>query len=93
VPLSTAFDFELRTYPPATVHRPAVILLSISHFTSIATRISYTAIMEQQLDLTKLSESDKKELNQVLTNEAQKSNIQQSKCPSFYPDMLGIYTL
>ena len=40
--------------------------------------------MEQQLDLTKLSESDKKELNQVLTNEAQKSNIQQSKYPSFY---------
>lgn len=35
--------------------------------------------MEQQLDLTKLSESDKKELNQVLTNEAQKSNIQQSE--------------
>ncbi|CAI7623646.1 unnamed protein product [Penicillium palitans] len=34
--------------------------------------------MEQQLDLTKLSDSDKKELNQVLTNEAQKSNIQQT---------------
>lgn len=48
--------------------------------------------MEQQLDLTKLSESDKKELNQVLTNEAQKSNIQQSKCPSFCQDVLGIYT-
>lgn len=39
--------------------------------------------MEQQLDLTKLSESDKKELNQVLTNEAQKSNIQQSECSIF----------
>lgn len=49
--------------------------------------------MEQQLDLTKLSESDKKELNQVLTNEAQKSNIQQSKCPSLYSDRLRIYTL
>lgn len=35
--------------------------------------------MEQQLDLTKLTDSDKKELNQVLTNEAQKSNIQQSE--------------
>jgi len=33
-----------------------------------------------QLDLSKLSDADKKELNQFLTNEAQKSNIQQSKC-------------
>lgn len=32
-----------------------------------------------QLDLSKLSDADKKELNQFLTNEAQKSNIQQSK--------------
>lgn len=39
--------------------------------------------MEQQLDLTKLSDSDKKELNQVLTNEAQKSNIQQSEWSIF----------
>jgi hypothetical protein len=39
-----------------------------------------TAKMEQQLDLTKLNDNDKKELNQVLTNEAQKSNIQQSEC-------------
>jgi import inner membrane translocase subunit TIM8 len=35
--------------------------------------------METQLDLTKLSENDKKELNQVLNNEAQKGNIQQSE--------------
>lgn len=35
--------------------------------------------MEQQLDLTKLSDNDKKELNQVLTTEAQKSNIQTSE--------------
>lgn len=68
---------------PATVYCFAVISFSVSHFTSIATRISYTAIMEQQLDLTKLSDSDKKELNQVLTNEAQKSNIQQSECSIF----------
>lgn len=80
-------------HPPATIHCLAVILFSVSHFTSIATRIFYTVIMEQQLDLTKLSESDKKELNQVLTNEAQKSNIQQSKCPSLYSDILRIYTL
>lgn len=32
-----------------------------------------------QLDLSKLSDADKKELNQFLNNEAQKSNIQQSK--------------
>ncbi|OJJ89506.1 Tim10/DDP family zinc finger protein [Aspergillus glaucus CBS 516.65] len=31
-----------------------------------------------QLDLSKLSDADKKELNQFLTNEAQKSNIQQT---------------
>lgn len=35
--------------------------------------------MDQQLDVSKLSDADKKELNQILTNEAQKSNIQQSK--------------
>jgi import inner membrane translocase subunit TIM8 len=35
--------------------------------------------MEQNIDLTKLSDKDKQELNQVLTNEAQKSNIQQSE--------------
>ncbi|KAF9883506.1 Mitochondrial import inner membrane translocase subunit tim8 [Aspergillus nanangensis] len=33
--------------------------------------------MDQQLDVSKLSEADKKELNQFLTNEAQKSAIQQ----------------
>jgi hypothetical protein len=82
VPGYTAFDFELRS-SSATQHCLAAISFS-SHFTSIATRISHTTIMEQQLDLTKLSESDKKELNQVLTNEAQKSNIQQSKYLSFY---------
>ncbi|KAL4890402.1 Tim10/DDP family zinc finger-domain-containing protein [Aspergillus ambiguus] len=34
--------------------------------------------MDQQLDVSKLSEADKKELNQFLTNEAQKSAIQQN---------------
>ncbi|KAF7592599.1 Mitochondrial import inner membrane translocase subunit tim8 [Aspergillus hancockii] len=34
--------------------------------------------MDQQLDVSKLSDADKKELNQILTNEAQKSNIQQT---------------
>lgn len=34
---------------------------------------------QAQLDLSKLSDTDKKELNQFLNNEAQKSNIQQSK--------------
>ncbi|KAJ5693348.1 hypothetical protein N7462_002771 [Penicillium macrosclerotiorum] len=34
--------------------------------------------MDPQIDLSKLSESDKKELQQVLNNEAQKSNIQQA---------------
>ncbi|KAJ6096791.1 mitochondrial import inner membrane translocase subunit Tim8 [Penicillium sp. IBT 16267x] len=32
---------------------------------------------QTQADLSKLNEADKKELNQVLENEAQKSNIQQ----------------
>jgi import inner membrane translocase subunit TIM8 len=36
--------------------------------------------MDQQLDVSKLSDADKKELNQFLTNEAQKSTIQQSEC-------------
>lgn len=36
---------------------------------------------QSQVDISKLSETDKKELNQILSNEAQKSNIQQSKCP------------
>ncbi|GAB1212044.1 hypothetical protein ATERTT37_001171 [Aspergillus terreus] len=34
--------------------------------------------MDQQLDVSKLSDADKKELNQFLTNEAQKSTIQQN---------------
>lgn len=33
---------------------------------------------QTQVDLSKLSDADKKELNQFLTQEAQKSNIQQS---------------
>lgn len=33
---------------------------------------------QTQLDLSKLSDADKKELNLFLTQEAQKSNIQQS---------------
>ncbi|PWY64990.1 putative mitochondrial intermembrane space translocase subunit Tim10 [Aspergillus heteromorphus CBS 117.55] len=34
--------------------------------------------MDQQLDVSKLSEADKKELTQILTSEAQKSTIQQT---------------
>jgi hypothetical protein len=34
---------------------------------------------QAQIDISKLSASDRKELNQFLTNEAQKSNIQQSE--------------
>ncbi|KAJ5081394.1 mitochondrial import inner membrane translocase subunit Tim8 [Penicillium alfredii] len=33
---------------------------------------------QTQVDISKLSDADKKELNQVLTNEAQKSTIQQT---------------
>ncbi|KAJ5641564.1 import inner membrane translocase subunit TIM8 [Penicillium lividum] len=33
--------------------------------------------MDQQIDISKLNEADKKELNQILLNEQQKSNIQQ----------------
>lgn len=35
--------------------------------------------MDPQIDLSQLSDNDKKELNQLITNEAQKSSIQQSK--------------
>ena len=40
-----------------------------------------TAIMDsqQQVDISKLSDADKKELNQFLTSAAQKSQIQQSE--------------
>lgn len=34
---------------------------------------------QTQLDIANLSDADKKELNQALTNEAQKSTIQQGK--------------
>ena len=40
-----------------------------------------------QLDVTKLSENDKKELNQFLTSEAQKTTIQQSKLLSNTPSI------
>ncbi|OJJ48777.1 hypothetical protein ASPZODRAFT_129081 [Penicilliopsis zonata CBS 506.65] len=33
---------------------------------------------QAQVDISKLSDADKKELNQILTNEAQKSSIQQT---------------
>ncbi|KAL2003879.1 hypothetical protein VTN02DRAFT_1728 [Thermoascus thermophilus] len=33
---------------------------------------------QSQIDISKLSATDRKELNQFLTNEAQKSNIQQT---------------
>lgn len=66
-------------------HSPYPISPQLLH-----TRISYTVIMEQQLDLTKLSDNDKKELNQVLTNEAQKSNIQQSECSIFLSGYLRL---
>lgn len=36
---------------------------------------------QTQVDLSKLSDADKKELNQFLTQEAQKTNIQQSMFP------------
>lgn len=35
---------------------------------------------QTQVDLSSLSDADKKELNTVLTNEAQKSSIQQGMC-------------
>lgn len=38
-----------------------------------------------QVDVTKLSDNDKKELNQFLTNEAQRTTVQQSMLPSIYP--------
>jgi hypothetical protein len=68
VPGVTAFDFErpYGVYPDETTY-----LLVIIH--------NHHITMEQNIDLTKLSDNDKKELNQVLTNEAQKSNIQQSE--------------
>lgn len=34
---------------------------------------------QTQLDISSLSDADKKDLNTILTNEAQKSNIQQGK--------------
>lgn len=39
---------------------------------------------QTQMELSKLNDADKKELNQILANEAQKSNIQTSK---FGPEM------
>lgn len=35
---------------------------------------------QTQVDISSLSDADKKELNAVLTNEAQKSSVQQGKC-------------
>lgn len=34
---------------------------------------------QSQLDLSKLNDSDKKELNQILSSEAQKATLQQSE--------------
>lgn len=54
---------------------------------------------QSQIDISKLNAADRKELNQFLTNEAQKSNIQQSKyqyitgipiSPLDYPPQTGI---
>lgn len=40
----------------------------------------FTMDPQAQLELSKLSDADKRELNQILTSEAQKSSIQQSEC-------------
>lgn len=41
-------------------------------------KAKYKMDPQTQVDLSKLSDADKKELNQFLTQEAQKTNIQQS---------------
>ena len=40
---------------------------------------------QQQVDISKLSDADKKELNQFLTSAAQKSQIQQSELAPLLP--------
>ncbi|THC87894.1 hypothetical protein EYZ11_012660 [Aspergillus tanneri] len=47
-----------------------------------------------QLDVSKLSDGDKKELSQFLTNEAQKSSIQQIYlCTSKYWVIIGFFLI
>lgn len=76
MPVSTAFDFASRCAEFTASPCLAPILPSILHkFISK----SHTMDPQTQLDIASLSDADKKELNQVLTNEAQKSNVQQGK--------------
>lgn len=82
VPGDTAFDF-------APEHFHLRMLYSSSSPSSLDYHLPYTPSSHKsdkmdpqtQVDLSKLNEADKKELNMVLANEAQKSNIQQSKWP------------
>lgn len=82
VPGDTAFDF-------APEHFHLRVLDSSSFPSFLDYHLSYTPTPHKshkmdpqtQVDLSKLNEADKKELNVVLANEAQKSNIQQSKSP------------
>jgi hypothetical protein len=78
VPNSTAFDFASNCTAKL---RPARLPLLLSIILNHATMDPQT-----QVDISSLSDADKKELNAVLTNEAQKSSIQQGECPYVYTE-------
>lgn len=48
--------------------------------------------MDQQIDISKLSDADKKELNNMLEAETQRTSLQQSK-KNWWIDWLNFYIL
>lgn len=78
VPWSTAFDFASNEFDQASC--PHIRLRFLFYQRSLRnTRQLYIMDPQSQLDLSKLNESDKKELNKVLAGEAQKATLQQSE--------------
>lgn len=77
-----AASFLCPVPPPSILRRTALrsftLLDSPFYFPSL--NLSATMDPQTQVDISSLSDADKKELNTVLTNEAQKSSIQQGKC-------------
>lgn len=88
VPGDTAFDFAPEHFHLRMLYSSSSPSFLDYHLLySPSPHISHNMDPQTQVDLSKLNEADKKELNVVLANEAQKSNIQQSKWPRRIADV------
>jgi hypothetical protein len=81
-----AASFLCRIPPPSILRRTALRSFALLDSPFYFPSNRATMDPQTQVDISSLSDADKKELNTVLTNEAQKSSIQQGECPYVYPE-------